>query len=32
MDFRTLLPVGSAAAEFDVTLLETGQSVELSEY
>lgn len=32
MDFRTLVPVGSAAPDFQATLLETGQPVKLSEY
>jgi peroxiredoxin len=32
MDFRTLLPVGSSAPDFEARLLETGQSVKLSEY
>lgn len=30
--FRTLLPVGSSAPDFQATLLDTGQSVKLSEY
>lgn len=32
MEFRTLLPVGSIAADFQATLLETGQPVKLSDY
>ena len=32
MDCRTLLPVGSSAPDFEARLLETGQSVKLSEY
>lgn len=32
MAFRTLLPVGSIAADFQTTLLETGQPVKLSDY
>ena len=32
MDFRTLLPVGSSAPDFDAVLLETGLPVKLSEY
>ena len=32
MDFRTVLPVGSSAPDFEATLLETGQSVKLSDY
>ncbi|MBI4528788.1 MAG: hypothetical protein HY695_33755 [Deltaproteobacteria bacterium] len=30
--FRTLLPVGSSAPDFQATLLETGQTVSLSDY
>ena len=30
--FRTVLPVGSSAPDFEATLLETGQPVPLSEY
>lgn len=30
--FRTHLPVGSSAPDFEATLLETGQPVRLSEY
>lgn len=30
--FRTLLPVGSSAPDFQATLLDTGQSIRLSEY
>jgi hypothetical protein len=32
MDFRTVLPVGSSAPDFEATLLETGEPVKLSEY
>jgi hypothetical protein len=32
MEFRTLLPVGSSAPEFQATLLETGVPVKLSQY
>jgi hypothetical protein len=32
MDFRTLLPVGSAAPDFEAVLLATGLPVKLSEY
>lgn len=32
MDFRTLLPVGSSAPDFEAALLETGRPVSLSEY
>jgi hypothetical protein len=32
MEFRTILPVGSLAPDFQATLLETGLSVKLSEY
>ena len=32
MDFRTLVPVGSSAPDFQATLLETGLPVKLSEY
>jgi hypothetical protein len=32
MDFRTLLPVGSSTPDFEARLLETGQSVKLTEY
>ena len=32
MAFRTKLPVGSAAPDIAVTLLETGQPVRLSDY
>jgi hypothetical protein len=32
MDFRTLLPVGSSAPDFQAALLETGKTVRLSEY
>jgi hypothetical protein len=32
MDFRTLLPVGSSAPDFQAMLLETGVPVKLSEY
>jgi hypothetical protein len=32
MDFRTLLPVGSPAPDFEAVLLETGLPVKLSEY
>lgn len=32
LSFRTLLPVGSPAPDIQATLLETGQSVRLSEY
>ncbi len=32
MDFRTLLPVGSSAPDFDAVLLETARPVKLSEY
>ena len=32
MDFRTLLPVGSSAPDFEATLLESCQPVKLSEY
>ena len=32
MDFRTLVPVGSSAPDFQATLLETGLPVNLSEY
>lgn len=32
MAFRTLLPVGSSAPDFQATLLETGKTVRLSEY
>ena len=32
MDFRTLVPVGSSAPDFQATLLETGSPVKLSEY
>ncbi len=30
--FRTLLPVGSSAPDFQAQLLDTGQSVKLSEF
>jgi hypothetical protein len=30
--FRTLLPVGSSAPDFQATLLENGQPMKLSEY
>ena len=30
--FRTLLPVGSSAPDFQALLLDTGQPVQLSEY
>ncbi|MBI3014969.1 MAG: hypothetical protein HYY65_07930 [Candidatus Tectomicrobia bacterium] len=30
--FRTILPVGSPAPDFQAMLLETGQSVQLSDY
>jgi hypothetical protein len=32
MAFRTLLPVGSSAPDFEAPLLENGQTVRLSEY
>ncbi len=32
LDFRTVLPVGSKAPDFDATLLETGGPVRLSDY
>jgi len=32
MDFRTLVPVGSSAPDFEAVLLATGRSVKLSEY
>lgn len=32
MAFRTLLPVGSSAPDFQAHLLDTGQQVKLSEY
>ncbi len=32
MDFRTLLPVGSSAPDFEAVLLETARPVKLSEY
>lgn len=32
MDFRTLVPVGSSAPDFEAKLLETGGPVKLSEY
>ena len=32
MAFRTLLPVGSSAPDFEGHLLETGQAVRLSDY
>jgi len=32
MAFRTLLPVGSSAPDFEATLLETGLTVRLSNY
>ncbi len=32
MAFRTVLPVGSSAPDFQAKLLETGQPVQLSEY
>lgn len=32
LPFRTILPVGSKAPSFNGVLLETGKSVELSEY
>jgi hypothetical protein len=32
MDFRTVLPVGSSAPDFEATLLEAGEPVKLSEY
>jgi hypothetical protein len=32
MDFRTLLPVGSSAPDFETVLLETARPVKLSEY
>lgn len=32
LPFRTHLPVGSSAPDFEATLLETGRSVRLSEY
>jgi thiol-disulfide isomerase/thioredoxin len=32
LPFRTILPVGSKALDFKATLLETGESVQLSEY
>lgn len=32
MEFRTILPVGSLAPDFQATSLETGLSVKLSEY
>ena len=32
MAFRTLLPVGSSAADFEAKLLETGQRVQFSDY
>jgi hypothetical protein len=32
MDFRTLLPVGSSAHDFEAVLLETARPVKLSEY
>jgi len=32
MEFRTLLPVGSSAPEFQARLLETGVPVKLSQY
>ena len=32
MDFRTLVPVGSSAPDFQASLLETGLPVKLSEY
>jgi peroxiredoxin len=32
MEFRTLLPVGSSAPDFEATLLEAGVQVKLSDY
>jgi hypothetical protein len=32
LPFRTHLPVGSSAPDFEATLLETGRSVRLSDY
>ena len=32
LPFRTHLPVGSSAGDFQATLLETGQAVRLSDY
>jgi hypothetical protein len=32
LPFRTHLPVGTAAPDFQATLLETGQTVRLSDY
>ena len=32
MAFRTLLPVGSSAPDFEAKLLETGQRVQFSDY
>lgn len=32
MDFRTLLPVGSSAPDFEAVLLETARRVKLSDY
>ena len=32
MDFRTLVPVGTSAPDFQATLLATGQPVQLSDY
>ena len=32
MDFRTLLPVGSSAPDFEATLLESCEPVKLSEF
>lgn len=32
MDFRTLLPVGSPAPDFQATLLDTGLPTKLSDY
>jgi hypothetical protein len=32
MDFRTLLPIGSSAPDFEAVLLETARPVKLSDY
>ncbi len=32
LDFRTVLQVGSAAPDFEATLLDTGATVKLSDY
>ena len=32
LEFRTVMPVGSPAADFTATLLDTGRSVRLNDY